>query len=254
MAYDGSIVSSGTSQLACQPKVCQPQLGLGFAVVFRDAGRGSKWAGQQRAVDCSAEDSRTQWFWSHSVLITVVSSTVVGNVAALLGIPMPAAAILVDVVSSVVSPLIIDEVLLDGRGFPSSRGWSLMNRHLPLVSGWLDTFLCGCPPTLRGRAFGLLGYRHLEQSLHLVSNAPRLGVGRFRHVTQQHGCRHDILVRSWEAGDKWQWLLVFDDLMIHLSSTTVRAFGVRMRLVSFEGPLELSEALVVLVELGFELP
>jgi hypothetical protein len=97
---------------------------------------------------------------------------------------MPAAAILIDVMSSVVSPLIIDEVLLDWHGFSSSRGWSLVDRHLPLVSGWLDTFLHGCPSTPRSRAFGSLGRRHLEQGLHLVSNAQRLGVGRFRHVTQ----------------------------------------------------------------------
>jgi hypothetical protein len=97
---------------------------------------------------------------------------------------MPTAAILIDVMSSVMSPLIIDEALLEGHGLSSSRGWSLMDRHFLLVSGWLDVFLCGCPSTPRSRAFGLLGCRHLEQSLHLVSNAPRLGVGRFRHATQ----------------------------------------------------------------------
>jgi hypothetical protein len=43
-------------------------------------------------------------------------------------------------------------------------------------------------------------------------------------------------------------------LTVHLSSATARAFGVRMRLVSLEGLLELSKALAVFVELGFELP
>jgi len=123
---DGSIISSSTSELACQPEVCQPQLGLGFAVVFGDAGRGSKRIGQRHAVDCSAEDSRSWRFWSHSVLVAIVSSTAVGAVAAHLCIPMPTAMILVDVMSSIVSPLIVNEVLLDGRGFPSLMWWSLM--------------------------------------------------------------------------------------------------------------------------------
>ena len=43
-------------------------------------------------------------------------------------------------------------------------------------------------------------------------------------------------------------------MTVHLSSATARASGVRMRLVSLEGLLELSEALAVLVKLGFELP
>jgi hypothetical protein len=62
------------------------------------------------------------------------------------------------------------------------------------------------------------------------------------------------LACSGEAADRWLWLLVPDDLTIHLSSSTAHAFGVRMWLVSLEGPLELSEALAVFVELGFELP
>ena len=99
-----------------------------------------------------------------------------GAVATFLYIPISAAAMLVDVISGVALPSIVDEALLDGRRFPISRGWSLVDRHLPLDSGWLDVFFSGQPSSSRGRAFGLLSGRHVEPSLYLVSNAPRLGV------------------------------------------------------------------------------
>ena len=41
---DSSIVPSSTSQLACQPEICQPQFWLGFTIVFGDGGRGSEQA------------------------------------------------------------------------------------------------------------------------------------------------------------------------------------------------------------------
>ena len=44
LADDSSIVPSSASQLACQPKICQPQFWLGFTIVFGDAGRGSERA------------------------------------------------------------------------------------------------------------------------------------------------------------------------------------------------------------------
>ena len=58
----------------------------------------------------------------------------------------------------------------------SLEGGLLMDRHLLFVLGRLITLFCGHSSTSRGRALGLLNRRHLEQSLHLVSNAPRLGV------------------------------------------------------------------------------
>jgi len=64
-----------------------------------------------------------------------------GAVAALLCIPMSTARMLVDVMSCVVSPLIIDEVVFDRRCFPPSRGWLLMDLHLLFVSDRLDVFL-----------------------------------------------------------------------------------------------------------------
>ena len=78
-------------------------------------------------MDCPAEDSRAWWLWSHSVLVAIVTSTAVSAVAAFLGNPMLVAAVLVDVMSSIVLPSIVDEVLLDGHCFPTSKGWPLMN-------------------------------------------------------------------------------------------------------------------------------
>jgi hypothetical protein len=40
---------------------------------------------------------------------------------------MSAAAVLIDVMSIVVLPSIVDEVLLDGHRFPTSKGQPLMN-------------------------------------------------------------------------------------------------------------------------------
>ena len=74
----------------------------------------------------------------------------VGAVTAFLRIPKSAAVVLVDVMSSVVLPSIVDEALLVGHHFLTSRGRPLMNGHLPLIPGWLDAFFCGCPSTSRG--------------------------------------------------------------------------------------------------------
>jgi hypothetical protein len=82
--------------------------------------------------------------------------------------------ILVDVASRVVSSLVVGGE--DVCGLFPSRGRLLMDRHLLFVLGWLIAFFSSCPSTSGGRAFCLLYCRHLEQSLHLVSDAPRLGI------------------------------------------------------------------------------
>ena len=51
----------------------------------------------------------------------------VSAVTAFLSIPMSAAAVLVDVMSSVVLPSFVNEALLDGHYFPTSTGQTLMN-------------------------------------------------------------------------------------------------------------------------------
>ena len=62
----------------------------------------------------------------------------------------------------------------------------------------------------------MLNCRHLKQSLHLISNAPCLGVRGLGHVTQQHCHRHDVLARSREAADRLFRLPVPDDLSMYL--------------------------------------
>ena len=57
-----------------------------------------------------------------------------------------------------------------------------------------------------------------------------------------------------ETADGLFWLPVSDDLSVHFSSSSARASAMRVWLVVFEGPLELGEALAILVKLRFELP
>jgi len=98
----------------------------------------------------------------------------VSAVTALFRVPVPTATIFLDVTSGVVSTLVVDGE--DERGLFPSRGWLLMDRYLLLVLGWLIALFSGRSSTSRSRALGLLNCRYLEQSLHLVSDAPRLGV------------------------------------------------------------------------------
>jgi hypothetical protein len=93
---------------------------------------------------------RARWLWSHSVFVAIVTSAAVGAVAPLLSISVSAESMLVDVMTSIVRASIIDETLLHGNCFLSSRWRLLMNRYLPLVSGWLDALFRGCPSTSRG--------------------------------------------------------------------------------------------------------
>jgi len=98
----------------------------------------------------------------------------VGAVAALFRVSIQTATILVDVASRVVLSLVVDGE--DERGLSPSRWRLLMDRHLLFILGWLITFFRSCPSMSGGRALCLLNCRHLEQSLHLISDAPCLGV------------------------------------------------------------------------------
>ena len=96
--------------------------------------------------------------------------------APLLSVPVSAVSMLIDVTSSVMLSSIFNEALLDGRYFLASRWRLLMNRYLPLISGWLRALFCGCPSMSRSRPLSLLGCCHVELALHLISNAPCLRV------------------------------------------------------------------------------
>jgi len=128
-----------------------------------------------------------------------------------------------------------------------------MDRHLVFVLGRLITLFCGRPSTSRGRALGLLNCRHLEQSLHLVSNASRLGVRQFRHITQQHCHRHDILARSRETADGLLRLSISDDLPMNLSSPSADTSTRWVRQVLLDDLFKQNKAVAILVELCFEL-
>jgi len=175
----------------------------------------------------------------------------VGAVPALFCISIPTATVLVDVASCVVSSLVVDGED-ECRLFPS-WGRLLMDRHLFFVLGRLFTFFCGRPSMSRGRALGLLNFRYLEQGLHLVSNAPRLGVRRLGHITQQHCRRHNVLARSRESADGLLRLSVSDDLPMYLSSPSADTSARRVRQVLLEDLFKQNKALTIFVELCFEL-
>ena len=128
-----------------------------------------------------------------------------------------------------------------------------MDRHLLFVLGWLIALFSSCPSTSGGRALCLQNCRHLEQSLHLVSDAPCLGVRGLGHVTQQHRCYHNILDCSRKAADMLFWLPVPDDLPVYLSSLSVDASARRVRLVLLKDLLEQDEALTIFVKFCLEL-
>ena len=128
-----------------------------------------------------------------------------------------------------------------------------MDRHLLFILGWLIALFSTCPSTSGGRALCLLNCRYLEQSLHLVSDAPCLGVRGLGHVTQQHCCCHDVLARSRDAADWLFWLPVPDDLSMHLSSPSADTSARRVRQVLLKDLLEQDEALTILVKLCLEL-
>jgi len=174
-----------------------------------------------------------------------------GAVTTLLCFPIPTASIFVDVASRVLSTLVVDGENECGL-FPS-RGWLLMDRHLLFVLGWLVALLGGCSSKSRSRAFGLLNCCHLEQSLHLVSDAPCLGVRRLWHVSQQHCCRHDVLACSREAADGLLRLFVFDDLPMDFSSSSVDTSAGWVRQVLLEDLLKQDKALTILVKLCLSL-
>jgi len=128
-----------------------------------------------------------------------------------------------------------------------------MDRHLLFILGQLIMLFCGRSSTSRGRALGLLNCRNLEQSLHLVSNASRLGVRRLGHITQQHCRRHNILARSRETADGLLRLSVSDDLPMHLSSPSADTSTMRVWLVLLEDLFKQDKALSIFVKLCLEL-
>jgi len=98
----------------------------------------------------------------------------------------------------------------------------------------------------------LLNCRHLEQSLHLVPDASRLGVRWLWHVPQQHCCRHNVLACSRETADRLLRFCVSDNLLVHLSSPSADTSARRVRQILLQDLLEQDKALTILVKLGLE--
>jgi len=73
----------------------------------------------------------------------------VGAIAPRLSITKFEASMLVDVVSSVVGPSIVDETLLDRHGLLALRWWLLVNPLFPLVLSRLRVLFRGRPSTSR---------------------------------------------------------------------------------------------------------
>jgi len=174
-----------------------------------------------------------------------------GAVTALLCVPIPTASNFVDVASRVMAMLVVDGE--DECGLFPSRGWLLMDRQFLFVLVWLIALFSCCPSTSGGRALCLLNRRHLEQSLHLVSDAPCLEVRGLWHVLQQHCCRHDILACSREAADGLLRLFVSDDLPMDFSSSSADTSAGWVRQVLLKNLLEQDQALAILVKLCLEL-
>jgi hypothetical protein len=89
-------------------------------------------------------------------------SAAVSAIAFLLGIPVLAPSVLVDVVACVTRLPIVDKALLDQRRPLASRRRFLVDRNLPLMSHWLGMSFRGCPSTSGGRALSLLGRCDVE--------------------------------------------------------------------------------------------
>ena len=90
--------------------------------------------------------------------------------------------------------------------------------------------------------------------MHLVSNAPCLGVQGLGHVSQQHRRRHDVLARSGEAADRLLRFPVSDDLPVYLLSPSADTSAMQAWLVLLEDLFKQDKALAVFVKLCFELP
>jgi len=174
-----------------------------------------------------------------------------GAITALFRVPVPTATNLFNVASCIVSTLVVDGK--DEHGLFPSRGRLLMDRHLLFVLGWLIGLFSGRSSSSRSRAFGLLDCCHLEQSLHLISDASSLGVRRLWHVSQQHCCCHNVLACSRETADGLLRLCVSDDLPVYLSSSSANTSARRVRQVLLEDLLKQNKALAILVKLCLEL-
>jgi hypothetical protein len=141
---DDEVVVVRSSQLACQPVVCKPQLRPRFHQVLGDGSRGSEPSRGRRPSYGPTEGSRTWWFGRGApILLTVVASSVPGVVAS--------AHPLVEAGSTIAMVLLVVEAIRGCRcPVPRAPG---VDRGLPHESGSRCAMLRGAPLPSGGRAF-----------------------------------------------------------------------------------------------------
>jgi hypothetical protein len=172
---DDEVVIVRSSQLACQPVVCKPQLRPGFPRVLGDGSRGSEPGRERRPSYGPAEDPRPWWFGRGApILLTIVASSTSGVVAS--------THLLVEAGSTVVAVVLVAEVIRGCRR-PVLRAPGV-DRGLPHESGSRCAMLRGAPLPSGGRAFGPSDRDILQEVLEFSLDTPPLGGGWIRHCSE----------------------------------------------------------------------
>jgi hypothetical protein len=172
---DDEVVVARSSQLACQPVVCKPQLRPCFPRVLCDGSRGSESGRERRPSYGPAEGSQTWWFGrGTSILLTVVASSTPGVVAS--------AHLLFEVGSTVAAAVLVAEAIRGcRRSVPRAPG---ADQGLPHESGSRCAMLRGAPLPSGGRAFGPSDHCVLQETLEFALDTPPLGGGWLRHCSE----------------------------------------------------------------------
>jgi hypothetical protein len=172
---DDEVVVVHSSQLACQPVVCKPQLWPCFPRVLGDGSRGPESGQERRPSYGPAVGLRTWWFRrGTSILLTVVASSTPGVVAS--------AHLLFEASSTVAAVELVAEAIRGcRRPIPRALG---ADRGLPHEPGSRCAMLRGAPLPSGGRAFGLSDRDILQEILEFSLDTPPLGGGWLRHCSE----------------------------------------------------------------------
>jgi hypothetical protein len=172
---DDEVVVVRSSQLACQPVVCKPQLRPCFPRVLGDGSRGPEPGRERRPSYGPAEGLRTRWLGRGAlILLTVVASPMPGVVASV--------HLLVKAGSTVAAMVLVAEATRGcRRRVPRAPG---VDRGLPHESGSRCVMLRGAPLPSGGRAFGPPDRDILQEILEFSLDTPPLGGGWLRHCSE----------------------------------------------------------------------
>jgi hypothetical protein len=172
---DDEVVIVGSTQLAGQPVVREPQFRLRLLRVLGDSSRGSEPGQERRPSYGPAESLRTGWFGRGApILPAVIASPTPGVVAS--------AHLLVEVGSTVGAVVLIAEATRGRRrGVPRVPG---VDRGFPHEPGSRGAMLRGVPLPSGGRAFGPSNRGIFQEILELSLDTPPLGGGWFWHRSE----------------------------------------------------------------------